>query len=880
MRKNFVHGVTVLWFVALVVGSAAGVSFATGSHVTARHATVVNNAAASAASPTWTEKSLPWGSIADPAMSISCPDLSHCWVTDFRGGIYTTNDGGAIWNGQYQINTGYDVQYIDCATDTSCVAIESQEILWTDDGGSIWNTSPLQALSLSCPSATTCFATSGQGAIDESTDGGATWTQLDSTLTAQLLTCPSTTTCYGTGYNGFVRTTDGGATWETMAPLPAVDLEIGSITCPTITTCLAVGPYSDDIFRTTNAAQTWTQITAPPVTNVGFGAMAGVISCPSATTCYITDSGNTTPQTGILIESTDAGATWSDIPLPANQASAAVSCPTVEVCYMVGGSEMVTDVGPVSAPTATLTDPTVAATDDLTTTFTTTAIGALGPGATITLYAPSSASPQYTIFPLDPSAYSITDGTEGTDEVGSVQYDQEGSSQVTLVLSVSAITDDDTVAVAVTGMTNSAYASATWSVDISTSADLVPSPTAPIVLSPGPLVPADSSVEARPQDVARPDGSDPVNVEVALSDSYGNALVGKTVTLTQGSTSAVVAPPSLVTAQSGEVEFSVTDTTAEVVDLTAIDVTDGVVVGDVLVEFAVATPTVISLSSSDPNTPLGQPLRYTAVVFPPPNGGTVSFSEFGGIIPGCGDVAVDADGQATCTVALLPEENFDPVTIGADYSDIPPVADQAYYSSFTSIDQYFSYDSPVGPTVTEQPTDEMAEAGQEVIFTAAASGDPTPLVQWQVSTDGGVDWASVPGATSPSFTLVVTSADTGNQYEAVFTGAGLQVVSSPATLTVADGLAVTTTVLPAATGGVAFSAQLQAVGGGKHVRWRKTKGLLPKGMSLKSNGTLSGTPTVRDSTEVYSFTVSVHSQSHGKKTRAVQSLTLTVLPSS
>jgi hypothetical protein len=450
---------------------------------------------------------------------------------------------------------------------------------------------------------------------------------------------------------------------------------------------------------------------------------------------------------------------------------------------------------------------------------------------------------------------------------------------VTLVLSESAITDDDTVGVAVAGMTNSAYASPTWSVDISTSADLVPSPTAPIVLSPGPVVPADSSVEARPTDEARPDGTDLLNVEVALSDSYGNGEAGKTVTLTQGSTSAVVATSSDVTNQGGEVVFSVTDTTSEVVALTATDATDDVVVGNVLVEFADFIPTTITLSSSDPTSPLGQPLTYTAAVNPMPNGGTMSFSEYGEVIPGCGDVAVDADGQATCTVALLPNEDFDPVTIEADYSDIPPVAGEPYGSSFTSIDQYFSYVSTSGPTVTEQPTDQVAEAGQPVTFTAAASGDPTPLVQWQVSTDGGVDWATIPGVTSTSYTLVAASADTSNQYEAVFTGAGDWVVSSPATLTVVDGLAVATTSVPAATGGVAFSDQLQAVGGGRHVTWRKTRGLLPKGVSLSADGTLSGTPTPRDDTEVYGFTVRVRSSSDGKRARAVRSLTMTVLPS-
>ncbi len=82
----------------------------------------------------------------------------------------------------------------------------------------------------------------------------------------------------------------------------------------------------------------------------------------------------------------------------------------------------------------------------------------------------------------------------------------------------------------------------------------------------------------------------------------------------------------------------------------------------------------------------------------------------------------------------------------------------------------FSNGTTTGPTVTEQPTDQVGEVGQPVSFTASASGDPTPLVQWEVSTDGGADFAGIPGATATTYTLVPTSADNGNQYKAIFTG--------------------------------------------------------------------------------------------------------------
>ena len=41
------------------------------------------------------------------------------------------------------------------------------------------------------------------------------------------------------------------------------------------------------------------------------------------------------------------------------------------------------------------------------------------------------------------------------------------------------------------------------------------------------------------------------------------------------------------------------------------------------------------------------------------------------------------------------------------------------------------------PSVTANPTNQTVNAGGTATFTAAASGNPTPSVQWEVSTDSG-----------------------------------------------------------------------------------------------------------------------------------------------
>ncbi len=98
------------------------------------------------------------------------------------------------------------------------------------------------------------------------------------------------------------------------------------------------------------------------------------------------------------------------------------------------------------------------------------------------------------------------------------------------------------------------------------------------------------------------------------------------------------------------------------------------------------------------------------------------------------------------------------------------------------------------PAVTVQPADQSVLEGSAVTFTTAASGDPAPTVQWQSSTDGGDTFTDVPGATSPTLSLVAHTSASGTRYRAVFTNtpAGqppTTTLTNPATLTVtAPGL--------------------------------------------------------------------------------------------
>ncbi len=89
------------------------------------------------------------------------------------------------------------------------------------------------------------------------------------------------------------------------------------------------------------------------------------------------------------------------------------------------------------------------------------------------------------------------------------------------------------------------------------------------------------------------------------------------------------------------------------------------------------------------------------------------------------------------------------------------------------------------PAVTTNPLSQTVTAGHSVTFTAAATGNPAPTVQWQVSTDGGNTWTSISGATSTSYTISSTTAGmNGYEYRAVFTNSLGSTTTLAAILTV------------------------------------------------------------------------------------------------
>lgn len=96
----------------------------------------------------------------------------------------------------------------------------------------------------------------------------------------------------------------------------------------------------------------------------------------------------------------------------------------------------------------------------------------------------------------------------------------------------------------------------------------------------------------------------------------------------------------------------------------------------------------------------------------------------------------------------------------------------AYYlkSDGTNNEVFLTTDTilEMAPVITDQPDNATVQYGDDAVFTASASGIPTPTVQWQV--DYGMGFVNIDGATSATLTVPdAVMAYNGAQFRAVFT---------------------------------------------------------------------------------------------------------------
>jgi len=179
-----------------------------------------------------------------------------------------------------------------------------------------------------------------------------------------------------------------------------------------------------------------------------------------------------------------------------------------------------------------------------------------------------------------------------------------------------------------------------------------------------------------------------------------------------------------------------------------------------------------------------------------------------------------------------------------------------------------SSSSPPGVVVTVSPATATVQSAGTQQFNASVAGNSNTAVTWSAS----LGTISVSGLYQAPTVTVNTNVTVTATSAADTTKSGTAAVVVTAGSSSPQPLSVTTTSLPAAVAGVAYSSPLNATGGKIAYSWALASGSLPTGITVHSTGSLSGTTT---QTGQFSFTVQVTDSSSPKQT-ATQPLVLTV----
>jgi len=179
------------------------------------------------------------------------------------------------------------------------------------------------------------------------------------------------------------------------------------------------------------------------------------------------------------------------------------------------------------------------------------------------------------------------------------------------------------------------------------------------------------------------------------------------------------------------------------------------------------------------------------------------------------------------------------------------------------------------PVITTAATNTTVCNGATATFTAAASGTPSPSVQWSVSTDGGVLFTDIPGATTGTLSFVANTSQNGNQYRATFTNSQGS-AQTTATLTVTTPPAVTTHPVSqtiCAGSPVTFTATASG-SPTPTVQWQVDSGSGFTNMPGETNPTLTFVTAAADNAKQYR---AIFTNACGTATTAAATLTVTTV---
>jgi hypothetical protein len=355
---------------AAAVTTALTIVIAGGSVLVSLLATGLPVGAATSSSPwvgAFTAVAVP--ALVDQMKSTSCTDAKHCWAvgesvgggtTESPAAVIATTNGGKSWTSQPVPPGTGALNDVSCADRHYCVAVGQSDqapsggsaVLVTTDGGSTWTAAqPLTGVfdmtTVTCRADRHCWAvgTIAAGeAVFASKPGTSGWRNVGGLPPgvggASAVSCSDDQHCWVTGYtstdplhvSGVVEaTSNGGTTWAPL-PVPAGTGYLNGITC----TQGPIGQAGSTTTTHAHGSSSTTATTAPTTVTTSAPAPVAGATCVAVGTSAVAQ-GQTRTGHGLILSSSDGGASWTSEPVPSVVATLFdVSCPSIGTCAAVG----------------------------------------------------------------------------------------------------------------------------------------------------------------------------------------------------------------------------------------------------------------------------------------------------------------------------------------------------------------------------------------------------------------------------------------------------------------------------------------------------------------------------------------------------------------
>lgn len=255
--------------------------------------------------------------------NVKAVDRDTAWVvgdsTGDYGVILRTTDAGSTWvrKGSAATIPNQDIYGVAAVSrDTAWVVGTNGTILRTDDGGDSWGLQPsgttATLVEVAAVDSQTAWAVgddnSTWGVILHTTDGGATWQRqalLECDRPCIDLTVLDANTAWTVGNHGLVlKTTDGGAHWTPQMKYTDAD---NNGTCAVDGNTAWIAADAGTMYRTDNGGSAWNMLN--DATLPGGYYLLGV-SGLGPQTAWVVGGGASFPYGGVILHTTDAGATW------------------------------------------------------------------------------------------------------------------------------------------------------------------------------------------------------------------------------------------------------------------------------------------------------------------------------------------------------------------------------------------------------------------------------------------------------------------------------------------------------------------------------------------------------------------------------------------